>query len=58
MQSETDEHHDRYEKTHAERRWSDRYASYLSARQSGSGPEEAGAAADRYMDEVHHVLPR
>jgi catechol 2,3-dioxygenase-like lactoylglutathione lyase family enzyme len=30
---------------------------YLSARQNGSSPEEA-AAADRYMEEVRHVLPR
>jgi hypothetical protein len=55
---ETAEHHDRYEKTHAEHHWSDWYAPYLSARQSGSSPEEAGAAADRHMEEVHHVLPR
>jgi catechol 2,3-dioxygenase-like lactoylglutathione lyase family enzyme len=55
---ETGEHHHRYEKTYAEHHWWDWYAPYLSARQSGSSPEEAGAAADRYMDEVHHVLPR
>ncbi len=55
---ETAEHHDRYEKTHAKHHWSDWYAPYLSARQSGSSPEEAGTAADRYMKEVHHVLPR
>ena len=55
---ETSEHHDRYEKTHAEHHWWDWYAPYLSARQNGSSPEEAAAAADRYMDEVLHVLPR
>jgi catechol 2,3-dioxygenase-like lactoylglutathione lyase family enzyme len=55
---ETGEDHHRYEKTHAEHHWWDWYAPYLSARQSGSSPEEAGAAADRYMDEVHHVPPR
>jgi catechol 2,3-dioxygenase-like lactoylglutathione lyase family enzyme len=54
---ETAEHHDHYEKTHAEHHWWDWYAPYLSARQQGSSPEEASAAADRYMDEVHHVLP-
>jgi catechol 2,3-dioxygenase-like lactoylglutathione lyase family enzyme len=54
---ETSEHHDRYEKTHAEHHWWDWYAPYLSVRQNGSSPEEA-AAADRYMDEVLHVLPR
>jgi catechol 2,3-dioxygenase-like lactoylglutathione lyase family enzyme len=54
---ETAERHDAYEKTHAKHHWSDWYAPYLSARQSGSSPEEAAAAADRYMEEVHHVLP-
>jgi catechol 2,3-dioxygenase-like lactoylglutathione lyase family enzyme len=49
---ETAEHHDRYEKTHAEHRWSDWYAPYLSARQNGSSPEEAAAAADRYMEDL------
>jgi hypothetical protein len=55
---ETAERHDRYEKTHAEHHWWDWYAPYLSARQQGSSPEEAAAAADRYMEEVLHVLPR
>ena len=54
---ETSEHHDHYEKTHAEHHWWDWYAPYLSARQNDSSPEEATAAADRYMDEVHHVPP-
>jgi catechol 2,3-dioxygenase-like lactoylglutathione lyase family enzyme len=55
---ETAEHHDHYEKTHAEHHWWDWYAPYLSARQNGSSPEQAAAAADRYMEEVLHVLPR
>ena len=55
---ETSEHHDRYEKTHAKHHWWDWYAPYLSARQNGSSPEEAAAAADRYMEEVLHVLPQ
>jgi len=55
---ETAEHHDHYEKTHAEHHWWDWYAPYLSARQNGSSPEEAAAAADRYMEEVLNVLPR
>ena len=55
---ETAEHHDHYEKTHAEHHWWDWYAPYLSARQNGSSLEEAAAAADRYMDEVLHVPPR
>ena len=55
---ETGEHHDHYEKTHAEHQWSDWYAPYLSARQNGRTPEQASAAADRYMDEVLHVARR
>jgi catechol 2,3-dioxygenase-like lactoylglutathione lyase family enzyme len=55
---ETSEHHDAYEKTHVEHHWWDWYAPYLSARQNGSSPEEAAAAANRYMDEVFHVPPR
>jgi catechol 2,3-dioxygenase-like lactoylglutathione lyase family enzyme len=54
---ETSEHHDRFEKTHAEHHWWDWYAPYLSARQSGSGPEEAATAADRYAEDVLHVSP-
>ncbi len=52
---ETAEHHDHYEKTHAQHHWWDWYAPYLSARQNGSSPEEAAAGADRYMEEVLHV---
>jgi catechol 2,3-dioxygenase-like lactoylglutathione lyase family enzyme len=58
MLRETSEHHDRFEKTHAEHHWWDWYAPYLSARQNGSSPKEAAAAADRYMEEALHVLPR
>ena len=55
---ETSEHHDPYEKSHAEHHWWDWYAPYLSARQNGSNPEQAAAAAERHMEEVLHVLPR
>ncbi len=54
---ETEQHHGQYEKTHAAHNWWDWYASYLNARQNGSNPQDAAAAADRYMDEVHHVAP-
>jgi catechol 2,3-dioxygenase-like lactoylglutathione lyase family enzyme len=47
---ETSEHHDHYEKTHPKHDWWDWYAPYLNARQNGSSPEEAAAAADRYME--------
>jgi hypothetical protein len=52
---ETEEHHGQYETTHAEHHWWDWYAPYLSGRQNGSSPEEAAAAADRYMAEVKHI---
>jgi catechol 2,3-dioxygenase-like lactoylglutathione lyase family enzyme len=55
---ETAEHHDHYEKTHAEHHWWDWYAPYLSARQNGDSPKEAAAAADRYMEEFLHVRAR
>ena len=55
---ETGLHHHPYETTHGKHDWWDWYAPYLSARQNGSSPEEATAAADCYMDEVHHVPPR
>ena len=38
--------------------WWDWYAPYLSALQSGGSADEAAAAADGYMDDVFHVLPR
>jgi catechol 2,3-dioxygenase-like lactoylglutathione lyase family enzyme len=54
---ETAERHGHYENTHAKHHWWDWYAPYLSARQNGSSPEDAAAAADRYMEQVLHVLP-
>ena len=55
---ETSEHHDQYEKTHAEHHWWDWYAPYFNARQNGQDSAQATAVADRYMDEVHHVPAR
>ena len=52
---ETSEHHDHYEKTHAAHHWWDWYAAYLNARQNGSNPEVAAAAADRHMEDVYHI---
>ena len=50
---ETAEHHDHYEKTHPKHNWWDWYAPYLSARQNGSSPEEAAAAAGQYMETIN-----
>jgi hypothetical protein len=55
---ETAEQHDRFEKTAPPHDWWDWYAPYLSARQHGRTPDEATAAADRYMQEVHDVVRR
>jgi hypothetical protein len=53
---ETAEHHDSYEKVAPPHDWWDWYAAYLDARESGSTPDEADAAADRYMAEVKQVV--
>jgi hypothetical protein len=55
---ETPEHHDRFEKEAPPHDWRDGYAPDLSARQNGSTPNEATAAADRYMQEVRDVVRR
>jgi hypothetical protein len=52
---ETAEHHDPFEKSHAPHTWWDWYAAYMKARQGGSAPDAASAAAGAYMDEVKHV---
>jgi catechol 2,3-dioxygenase-like lactoylglutathione lyase family enzyme len=48
--------HHHVEQAAAQHDWWDWYAPYLSARQHGSSPEEATAAADRYMKEVRGVV--
>jgi hypothetical protein len=53
---ETAEQHDRYEKVAPPHDWWDWYAPYLDAREHGSSPEQASAAADRYMKEVRGVV--
>jgi len=53
---ESSEHHGPYEASAPKHNWWDWYAAYMVARQQGSTPDEASAAARRYMEEV--VLPR
>ncbi len=49
---ETAEHHDPYEKSAPAHDWWDWYAAYLDARLHESTPEEAEAAAGRYMESL------
>lgn len=53
---ETAEHHYRFEKAAPAHDWWDWYAAYLRAREQGSNPDQADAAADRYMAEVKDVV--
>jgi len=55
---ETAEHHDPFEKSHPPHNWWDWYAAYLDARQHGSTPEGASAAAGRYMDGLLNAVPK
>lgn len=56
---ETAEHHDLFEAAAPAHDWWDWKAPYLDARQRGASPEQAAAAAGRYMAEVKHiVVPR
>jgi hypothetical protein len=53
---ETAEHHDAFEKSAPAHDWWDWYAPYFDARQHGATPEEASAAAARYMADVKQVV--
>ena len=53
---ETAERHDAFEQAAPPHDWWDWYAAYMDARQSGSSPDEASAAADRYMADVKRVV--
>ena len=53
---ETEQHHGAFEAVAPPHNWWDWYAAYLDAREHGSTPDEASAAAERYMAEVIHVV--
>jgi len=53
---ETAERHGSFEAVAPPHDWWDWYAAYMVARESGSTPDEASAAAGRYMAEVKHVV--
>ena len=53
---ETAIHHGDFEAAAPPHDWWDWYAAYMDARERGSTPEQASAAAGRYMAEVKHVV--
>jgi hypothetical protein len=53
---ETSIRHGSFEAVAPPHEWWDWYAAYMDTRQSGSAPDEASAAADRYMAEVKDVV--
>jgi catechol 2,3-dioxygenase-like lactoylglutathione lyase family enzyme len=53
---ETSEHHGAFEAVAPPHDWWDWYAAYMEARQRGSTPEGASAAAGRYMADVKHIV--
>jgi hypothetical protein len=53
---ETAIHHGAYEAAAPPHAWPDWYAAYMDARQKGDTPDEASAAAGRYMAEVKHIV--
>ena len=53
---ETAERHGTFEAAAPPHDWWDWYAAYLDARETGGSPEQATAAAGRYMAEVRDVV--
>jgi hypothetical protein len=53
---ETAEHHGTFEAVAPPHDWWDWYAAYFDARQGGASPDEADAAAGRYMADVKDVV--
>jgi hypothetical protein len=54
---ETSENHGVFEAVAPPHNWWDWYAAYMNARLDGSTPEDAAAAAGRYMEDVKHIVP-
>jgi len=53
---ETSERHGAFEAVAPPHHWWDWYAAYMNARSGGAGPDDAAAAAGRYMAEVKHIV--
>jgi hypothetical protein len=54
---ETSVRHGSFEAVAPPHDWWDWYAAYMDARERGDTPDEASAAAGRYMADVKHVVP-
>jgi hypothetical protein len=53
---ETAEHHESFEGVAPPHAWWDWYAAYMDARERHATPEEASAAARRYMADVKRIV--
>jgi hypothetical protein len=53
---ETADRHGAFEAVAPPHDWWDWYAAYMDAREHGREPDEASAAAGRYMAEVKHIV--
>jgi hypothetical protein len=53
---ETSERHGSFEAVAPPHDWWDWYAAYMDARQNGSDPDDAAAAANEYMAEVKGIV--
>jgi hypothetical protein len=53
---ETSERHGAFEAVAPPHHWWDWYAAYMNARNGGAEPDDAAAAAGRYMAEVKHIV--
>jgi hypothetical protein len=53
---ETALRHGEFEAVAPPHNWWDWYAAYIDARQTGSSPDQASAAAGRYMADVKNVV--
>jgi hypothetical protein len=53
---ETALHHGAFEAAAPPHDWWDWYAAYMDAREHGNTPEQASAAAGRYMADVKHIV--
>jgi hypothetical protein len=53
---ETSERHGAFEAVAPRHDWWDWYAAHMHARENGSAPDDASAAAGRYMAEVKHIV--